>query len=636
MCGILAILSRERPVAPEWLRQGIARLRQRGPDGASHWIAPNGHVGLAQSRLSIIDLSKFTTPIANEDESIRVVVNGEFYDFEGIRADLQKRGHRFRTSCDSEIVLHLYEDFGEGCIEQLRGEFAFVLWDEKESALLAARDRFGVKPLFYAETEDALFIASEVNALFGAGVSAAWDRQSVFQNLFLCLNQDQTLFKGVRQVAPGHLLSETRGAVRVRSYWDLDYPKCRQGGLALTPQGVLEELRHRLRESVQIRIRSDVTVACYLSGGLDSSGVLGLATSLCPEPVPAFTVAFDHTEFDESNVARSTATTLKAPFVMVRVTEADIADYLVEAVSAGEMVHYNGHGVARYLLSRTVHEAGYKVVLAGEGADELFAGYDFARVALERSIRHPSLVATGIRYLKSLLGSRTSADRRIAATSQWLGRLCRTAGLAPSLLDSLAQMLSIVRSLLARDFASEFESLDPYGDFIRRLNPARTLRGREPVHQLLYVWMKSLFPNYVLGADRLDMAHAVEVRLPFLDHKLFEFARKIPPNLLLKDGRRKYVFREAIKSFVTERVYLGQKHPFFAPPSGLRRANRLHTFLQDSLRDSRFSAVPFFDPRAVADLLHTMEGMDSPGRATLDPLLFMLASMRILQSRYGL
>jgi asparagine synthase (glutamine-hydrolysing) len=637
MCGILAILSGGEPVDASKLAAGSRSLEHRGPDGTSHWIAPHGGIGLAQTRLSIIDLSDFAGPIANEDESLRVVVNGEFYGFEQIREGLQRRGHRFRTKCDSEIVLHLYEEYGEACLEHLRGEFAFVLWDERKNALFAARDRFGIKPLFFAESQGVVYLASEVAALFASGLPAAWDRESVFQNLFLCLGQDRSLFKGVRQVPPGHVLTvRSRGAPSLRRYWDLNYPRVQRSGHPRDGREVIEEVRDRVTESIRIRLRSDVPLGCYLSGGLDSSSVLGVARTLSPEPVPAFTVAFDHPDFDESATAAGTAAHLGVPFVAVPVTDTDIADHFPDAVSAGEMVHYNGHGAARYLLSRAVRRAGYKAVLAGEGADELFSGYDFAQTALERSGNHRGRLSSGLRLLKGVLRRRTTAEQRIAATSPWLGRLCRAVSLPPSMTDSLADKLALLRGLLSPDFKREFQSHDPYATLIRQLHVVSVLRGRAPVHQVLYIWMKSLFPNYVLGADRLDMAHAVEVRLPFLDHKLFEFARNIPPELLLKDGRRKYALRESMKGFVTDSVYSGRKQPFFAPPSALGRGNRLQTLLCDYLAGPNFS-LPFFDMRNVRKLADEAAGKRDPSaRASLDPMLFMLASMRILHDRYRL
>ncbi len=379
-------------------------------------------------------------------------------------------------------------------------------------------------------------------------------------------------------------------------------------------------------------MRSDVPLGCYLSGGLDSSSVLGIASTLSPSPIPAFTVAFDHPDFDESGAAARTAAHLGVPFIPVPVTEGDIADHFAEAVGAGEMVHYNGHGAARYLLSRAVRKAGYKTVLAGEGADELFAGYDFAQTALARSGNRDGNLRSFLRVWRALLGPRTPVEQRIAAASPWLGRLCRAVSLPPSMQDGLADKLALLRGLLSPDFVREFQHRDPYGAFIRRLSAFTVLRSREPVHQLLYVWMKSLFPNYVLGADRLDMAHAVEVRLPFLDHELFEFVRNIPPALLLQNGRRKYILRESVKPFITASVYEGRKQPFFAPPSDSGRDMRLRTALRDYVAGS--GVLPFFDAQAVQRLCDQETREEASNRASLDPLFFMLASMRILRDRY--
>jgi asparagine synthase (glutamine-hydrolysing) len=636
MCGILAIVSECAPVTSEILERSLRSLSHRGPDGAGYWIAADGRAGLGQARLSIMDVSRFDQPISNEDGSCRAVVNGEFYGFESIRQALQSRGHRFRTLCDSEIVLHLYEDLGERCLEELRGEFAFILWDERKRKLLAARDRFGIKPLFYAEIGNVLYLGSEAKALFAAGVPARWDRRSVFQNMFLCADQQATVFQGVKQVPPGHYLLASSGPHRLIQYWDIDYPVKKIRRSNKSESGYIEEFQSRIVESVRMRLRSDVRVGCYLSGGVDSSSVLGIANAYSDDAIPAFSVSFDHPDFDEVATARSTAAYTGAPFTAVAATQSDCADHFADAVWAGEMIHFNGHGAARFLLSREVQRSGYKVVLAGEGADELVAGYDFSYEALQRSTAPTGKLQSWTRLLKALFRRQTETDRFIAKVSPWLGRMCRMLGVTPDLLQVLANKLATLEGLLHSGFAHDFRDRDPYGEFIGSFNRRASLAGREPVHQLLYIWMKSVFVNYVLGAERIDMAHAVEVRLPFLDHKLFEFARSIPPALLLKNGRRKYILREAVKPFVTENVYRGHKQPFFAPPSTVGRGNRLHELLQDTLRGPQFAAVPFFDRTAVTALLDGLENSDESKRAGMDPLLFMLASITILQTSYRL
>ncbi len=637
MCGIVAVMSRAKPFPEESLLRATRRLLHRGPDEQHHWLSSDGRAGLGHTRLSIIDLSTGAQPIANEDESLRIVVNGEFYDFERIRRELETRGHGFRTRTDSEIALHLYEEKGVACLDDLRGEFAFALWDQTNATLFAARDRFGIKPLFYTQAGDALVIASEVKALFAAGAGAAWDTESVFHNLFLGQHEDRTLFDGIRQVPAGHYLLATRGGVRVERYWDADYPRAEMATDLDSEEACVPRVRALIEECVRLRMRADVPVGCYLSGGVDSSAVLGMAAAYHPKSggrsVAAFTIAFDHPAFDESASARRSAAHAGADFHPVAVTETDFADCFADAVWHGETIQYNAHGPARYLLSKAVQKAGYKVVMAGEGADELFAGYAFARSAL---------LSSGDRWSKwpdrvfRLLRSRTPPERVIASTSKSLERACRVIGVPPDLMASLAERLELIRSIIAPEFALSFRDRDPFREFMAQFDVRRSLAGREPVKQLLYLWLKSLFVNYVLAGERLDMAHAVEVRLPFLDHKLFELTRAIPASVLGRSGGRKQLLREAVKSYVTDEVFRGTKQPFFAPPSTLRVGNPLYTFVQDLLRSEAFRSVPFFDPVSVIALLDRLPRMDDNARSALDPIVLMMASLTILNQRYSL
>jgi asparagine synthase (glutamine-hydrolysing) len=635
MCGIFALFSSEKPIAPESLTAATQQLLHRGPDEQNHWIAQNRHVGLGHTRLSIIDLVTGGQPISSEDGQLHIVVNGEFYDFERIRLDLEARGHRFRTRSDSEIALHLYEEMGAACLEHLRGEFAFVIWDEEKQTLFAARDRFGIKPLFYAQTGGALYLASEVRALFAAGVPAGWDGESVFQNLFLSVDQDRTLFKGIRQVPPGHYMVARSGSTELKCYWDVNYPRASELTIHQSETGCIEQLRSLLDEAVRLRMRADVPVGCYVSGGVDSSAVLGLARAHANREVTAFTIAFDHPEYDESAVARRTAAGLGANFCAVPVTNRDFAEVFTEAVGHSEMIHYNAHGAARYRLSRAVRAAGYKVVLAGEGADELFAGYDFTRQALLSSGDNGNPLKW-LRMLLRMLRPKNLIEKRIALTSPWLARICRVLAFPPHLMEYVAEKFTLLQSLISRDFTHQFQSRDPYKEFLGQFEWRANLFGREPAKQILYLWLKSLFVNYVLAGERLDMAHGVEVRLPFLDHKLFEFARSIPASLLVRDGRQKYVLREAVKPYVTDEVYRGVKQPFFAPPATRRVANPMFELMQDLLRSRTFASVPFFGRTSVIKFLDELPGMDDRLRASMDPVLFMMTSICVLQDRHGL
>src|SRR5499433_388095 len=375
MCGIVAMYSRSSPVSPAVLEKATRRLYHRGPDGQRQWVSPDGLVGLGHARLSIIDLTTGDQPIVSEDGRKHIIVNGEFYDYEAIQRKLERAGHHLRTRSDSEIALHLYEDLEIQCLHELRGEFAFVLWDENHRTLFAARDRFGIKPLFYAIHRETLYLASEVKALFEAGVPARWDAESVAQATEFGSHQVRTLFEGVFQVPPGHYLIATERHIELNQYWDFNYPTRDSATLHRSSAEYAQEFRDVLEEAVRLRLRADVPVGCYLSGGLDSCSVLGLAARHRADPIRAFTLTFDRADYDEEKEAREMASKVGAEFFPIAIRQDDLADHFADAILQSETFCFNAHGVAKYLLSRAVRDAGYKVVLTGEGSDEILGGY---------------------------------------------------------------------------------------------------------------------------------------------------------------------------------------------------------------------------------------------------------------------
>ena len=369
------LFSRNAPIAAETIQRATQRLYHRGPDSQRQWISSDERTALGHARLSIIDLATGDQPIASENEQTRVVVNGEFYGYEAIRQELERAGHRFRTRSDSEIVLHLYEDLGPQCLHRLRGEFAFALWDDSNRTLFAARDRFGIKPLFYAFHNETIYIASEVKALFAAGVPARWDSESVYHAFEHGGHQGRTLFDGVFQVPPGHFLLATERHVQLSRYWDFNYANANGAAPLRSDADYAAELRGVLEDAVRIRLRADVPVGCYLSGGLDSCAVLGLAARHHSKPIRAFTLTFDRAEYDEEAQAKEMAEKAGAEFFPIPIRQDDLADHFSDAIAQSEALCFNAHGVAKYLLSRAVRDAGYKVVMTGEGADEILAGY---------------------------------------------------------------------------------------------------------------------------------------------------------------------------------------------------------------------------------------------------------------------
>jgi len=640
MCGIVGIYSPTGTVASEELERATQRLTHRGPDGQRTWLDPNHRVGLGHARLSIIDLATGDQPIASEDGLLHIVVNGDFYDFERIQADLRRRGHRLRTGSDSEIALHLYEERGTACLEELRGEFASILWDGRTDQLFAARDRFGIKPLYYARRGDVQFLASEAKALFAAGIPARWDRDAVFRAIHhQAPSQDRTLFEGVHQVPPGHYLIASAGGARLVRYWDFDYPATDRAGSARPDAEHVEEFRRALDTAVRLRLRADVPVGCYLSGGLDSCAVLGIAATHRCDPIRAFTLSFDRPDYDETAIARETARLANAEFHPIPITQSDLADHFAEAVAHAETLALNAHGVAKYLLSRAVRDAGYKVVLTGEGSDEILAGYPHFRRDLWLH-DHGSIGcdAGSVPALLEELKVRNPVSRGLLLPDGEgisLEGLRAVLGFTPTWLETCATQAYKLRALFSPDFAAEVAGRDAYRELLEGLDVPGQLAGLAPVNQSLNLWAKVMLPNYVLAflGDRMEMAHSIEGRLPFLDHHLVGLVRGLPVDQKIRGTVEKYVLREAARPVLTATVYARQKHPFTTPPAALATDGKLYQLVQDTLRGPALESLPFFDRSRVVTLLDQLPAMDDGRRTAYDMPLMVLLSACVIHER---
>lgn len=641
MCGIAAFFSPERPVLASALERATAVLHHRGPDARRQWVDAGSRVGLGHARLSIIDLGGGDQPIANEESSLRVVVNGEFYGFEEIRSGLEQRGHCFRTRSDSEIVLHLYEELGAQCLHHLRGEFALVLWDAANRTLFAARDRFGIKPLFYAVHEGTLHLASEVKALFAAGVPARWDSESFHDQATGAPMPDRTLYQGVYQIPPGHYLLATRGGMRVLKYWDFDYETAAElAGRSLSERDCIEEFSAALDEAVRLRLRADVPVGCYLSGGLDSCAVLGFAARHAREPIQAFTLTFDQAAYDEGGIAREMAEKAGAVFHPVPIHQSDLADHFSDAVWHAETLFLNGHGISKYLLSRTVRDAGFKVVYTGEGSDEILGGYaHFRRDMVLHNAEGQDPAEVG-RLLEALNEGNAVSRGMLLPDGQGgvPDQVRRTLGFVPSWFEVFSAMADKRRSLFSDEFASEFGGRVSVSAFLNQFDIAGQLRGRDPLNQALYLWSKSALSQYILVVlgDRMEMAHSIEGRVPFLDHHVVECLTRMPISLKIRGMTEKYVLREAARPVLTDTVYRRQKHPFLSPPVTGLPSERFHTLLQDTLRGPALASLPFYDARRVKALLDRLPSMSDADRVAWDPVLMTVLSACILQQRLGL
>jgi asparagine synthase (glutamine-hydrolysing) len=626
VCGILAMLSHAGPLDPERVARATDAMALRGPDGRGIWVSPDRRIALGHRRLAVMDPSGIGQPLANESEQIWAVVNGEFYGAESLRADLEARGHRFRTNGDSEVLLHLYEDKGLAALEDLRGEFAFVLWDAGTRTLLAARDRFGIKPLYYAKYmhagEQGIVLASQAKALFfAAGVPAEWDADAFLQAASMQYPRlGTTLYRGVKQLEPGTMLIVSDGNFRIRRYWDLDYPTEDKSAKVPDARAVAEAFRERFETAVTLRLRADVPVAFQLSGGIDSAAVAAASASKLTAPIHCFTVSLEGEAYDETALAKLVAAHLGATLHCVEMHALDVARELPAAVLAGEGLCINAHLVAKYCLSRAVRDAGFKVVLTGEGSDEVLAGYAHLRADLNQASR-------------AALMQQNSVSRGIMlpdGPGLSLAGVRERLGFVPTWLEAKASFGYRMQELLSPPWAQRSQAVDRYASALEDVDVPAQLAGRGPVEQALYLWSKFALESYILRTlgDGMEMAHSIEGRVPFLDHQLFEWLRTLPAEAKIRNGIEKAPLRDAMRGLLPEALVTRPKHPFLAPPTFSSSTCGAAEMLLDLSKSAR--ALPFFDATKLEQRVKSLDTMSPTEQATTDPTLMFALSACIL------
>lgn len=571
------------------LRRMNAVQQHRGPDGHAVWVSPSRNIGLGHTRLAVIGVGNGEQPICSEDGNVSVVVNGEFYGHEAIRRDLEKRGHRFRTESDSEIAVHLYEEQGISFLDRLRGEFALILWDERKRVLYAARDRFGIKPLFYTEIGGRTLFASEIKALLEAGKQARWDKESFWDSLFFSVLPDRTWFEGIAQVPAARVLTISDKGMTIAPYWDMRYPRA-DADYPRDPEAFFDEFEAVFHDSVRLRIRADVSVGAQLSGGTDSTGIVAAAARYATG-LHTFTVRFPDSEYDEWSTVQETARQLNLRSTAVNYQDSDLFEFLKPAGFHAEWVQENSHGIARFILSRAIRDSGTKVVLAGEGGDELFAGYGHFQKDLDRALA----LQAGRAQINA--GHRHTGEHD--PFRRWRAEVEHVPAWITQRYHEIAQW---VVPLLSEDFLAQMRGRDPFAEFLDD-GVVGQIKGLSPLHQSMYVFNRTRLPNYILVGERLDMAHSIEVRLPYLDHVLFECVSRMPLDWYRHNGQEKYPLRRALQRLMSPR-HLGAKRPFLAPPRlNAAGAPAYRYFLDKAVTSDIMKDQPFFSPRKLQEAL---------------------------------
>jgi asparagine synthase (glutamine-hydrolysing) len=610
MCGIAGIVSLGgKPVLEQELRDMCMAVVHRGPDDDGFYFG--AEAGLAMRRLSIIDLASGRQPVRNEDGSVWVVFNGEIYNFRELRRELQGLGHTFYTRTDTEVIVHLYEEHGNSCVDHLRGMFGFALWDSRRKQLLLARDRLGIKPLYYAESDGRILFASELKSILQLPEverKLNWDAVAHLFT-FLTTPPADSIIDGVRKLEPGHLLTISPGQrPTIERYWDLKF----EPDYGKRESYFIERTRDLLAESVRLHMVSDVPVGAFLSGGLDSSAVLATAAEFSSGPLKTFSIGFSESPYNELSHARMLAMQcgtdhhelILGPDVLEQMD--DLAWHLDEPFG-------DSSAIPTYMVSKFASES-VKVVLSGDGGDEVFAGYD--KYVVEQHERNSrSLPAAARRMLGSL-------SRKMPAGMRGRNFL-RHHSLAGA--ERYLDALTLFRK---EDIRRMFQP--GVSDVLLRCEPWREKAAymeadnRHWLSSLQALDIKNYLPLDILTkVDRMSMAHSIETRVPLLDHKLVEFAATIPPEMNLRRGETKSVLKRAMRGILPDRIIDRPKHGF-AVPLGYWFRGKLGAYVHDLLLAGSGRRRGFFNIGYIESLVARHErGQD------LDLQLWTLISFEL-------
>ena len=640
MCAIVGLFNVTATAAPEeaTLRRMLGMVRHRGPDQFGIYL--DDDAGLGNARLSIIDLGGGQQPISNEDGSLWIVFNGEIFNYIELRAELEERGHRFSTHTDTEVVLHLFEETGPACLNRFNGQFAIAIWDIRKKTLFLARDRLGVRPLFYTEAGGRMSFASEIKALFAnPSIGRAIDFVALEQVFtFWGPLSPRTIFQNVFEIPPGHYALATRDGLKIESYWQVDFNQRGETNPCLSDQAAkvqVDEFRELLIDATRIRLRSDVPVGAYLSGGLDSSTIAAIIRRYTANRLTTFSIAFSDADYDESIFQQKMAEHLGTDHQVVHATHGEIGQIFPAVIWHTETPLMRTSPAPMFLLSRLVHRSGYKVVLTGEGADEFLCGYDIFKESKVRRFwaRQPDSAC------RPLLLQRLYQD---------IGRLSQSKG-----------------AFLTAFFRERLTDVDCpwYSHLIRWRNNRRTCRffseavkaaaGTSADDHLLSMqlpagfkgwgavekdqyWEIAIFlSQYLLSSqgDRVAMAHSVEGRFPFLDYRMVEYANRLPSKMKLRGLHDKYILRQVAADWLPAEITQRPKRPYRAPIHKSFFGVPNVDYVEELLSENVVKAAGLFEPKAVGQFVRRLkEG--KPLGETDDMALAGILSTQLLHQKF--
>jgi asparagine synthase (glutamine-hydrolysing) len=609
MCGIVGIYdSLDTLHSPEaLLKRMLARIQYRGPDESGIYI--NNNAALGSVRLSIIDIQSGQQPLSTEDGKYWIVFNGEIFNYIELKADLKGRGYFFRTESDTEVLLNAYLEYGSDCLNRLNGQFVFAIWNNEKKELFLARDRVGIRPLFYTQTENNTFLfGSEIKTLFEhPDVKPEIDPVSMSQVFtFWSTITPRTIFKRIFELAPGHFMKISREKKVIQSFWSLKFPVERDACFKGTIHEAAEELEKLLTDAVRIRLRADVQVAAYLSGGLDSSATTALIKKVAPETLQTFSIGFEDGEFDETPYQQEVSKYLGTRHTAFTCTRQDIGNYFPQVVWHSEIPILRTAPVPMFCLSKKVRENNIKVVITGEGADEMLAGYDIFKEGIIRefwsrqpnSKYRPLLLQKLYPYLAQFQGKNKSMLKFFFGyqlqdtSSPFYSHVLRW------------KNTSGIQNYFSEDLKSSLNGFDQYEE-VRKMLP----QGFDQYDRLnKSQWLESsiFMSSYLLSSqgDRVGMANSVEGRYPFLDYRVMEFAAKLPPNYKMHGLNEKFILKRMMNNRLPESVLKRPKQAYRAPIANSFLSLPAREYVMDLLSEHDIKLTGIFSYKTVQKLLN--------------------------------
>ena len=636
MCGIAGICHLSGPgrISPEDLTGMLGVVRHRGPDSSGIYL--DDRVGLAHNRLSIIDLSEGVQPIHNEDETLWIVYNGEVFNYLELREELLTRGHRFYTATDTEVILHLFEEKGPRCLDDLNGQFAFAIWNRRDKELFLARDRLGIRPLHYTIRDGRIIFASEVKSIFTLdNVPRQIDPIALDQIFtFWSTLSGRTIFRDIYELLPGHSLEAARGGFTIRKYWEIPfYPpeEYHPGSVDELCEGVLE----LLTDAIRLRLRADVPVGCYVSGGLDSSGVAALTRRNFSNHLRTFGIRFEEAAFDETEYQNEMIAFLETDHTSILARNDQIGTRFPEVLWHCEKPLLRTAPVPLFFLSEAVRDSGFKVVLTGEGADEVFGGYNIFRETKIRkfwarqpdSKMRPSLIGKLYPYIFK--------DERLKVMLQsFFGRELDKVD-DPFFSHSLRwQNTGRTKMFFSPELQAAASAHDSYEE-LRSSLPQFYPRW-DTLAKAQYLEMAIFLSNYLLSSqgDRVAMAHSVETRMPYLDYRIVEFMARVPSNFKIQGLDEKHLLKKAFQGLLPDRIRRRPKHPYRAPiRQSLLNGDCATSCTQEMLSDSFLKATGFFDGVKVKRLIDKMKSAQPEGE-TNDMALAGILTTQLIHHQF--